>query len=520
MKPIIIPKEFIREYFLHAYKVNNDSYEIINDLSDKHAPITDKYDFINPGNKFFAIWCNKGHLIKASMDTMKDLIENGCPFCANQKCYDWQRHIDYSFELNNYSFVSHNVEGIKHPKNLFIQMISKRDKVKTIISPYQIDINMVEYSDNFLFEGISYNAGFTETNIEFLADPLTEISARYKYGKITEQNIIPLVGNYDRLIKNYNAAEDDIFFVQCKKCQLPRLVSALTINNKDYECPCCKSVIIRKQKWFNYNYCRYNEKSDLWTNNFIFLNPKYGKKLTSLKEKLGIPKIKKIKKEETMIPKETSKVIRCSLMDWCTRPENKEIGQIVIEQFAPVKNRRKLSEIDIDSDEVIWLRSSKGSLFDTTVKTIVKERKIREKLPVGTSYPELFIYSALKYCYPDAIHRYRTSNNLEFDIFIPSIKQCIEYNGCVYHKIKYDTTKRDEEKKIYCDNNSINLLVIEDDNKEEKMDLDGYKIKFMDNQKQRDQHLYELCKWISIYLFIEKELPSIEEIKNSINLFY
>ena len=183
-----------------------------------------------------------------------------------------------------------------------------------------------------------------------------------------------------------------------------------------------------------------------------------------------------------------------------------------------------MEDIRADSCDVIWLKSRKGRLFDTTVKSIVVRNQIRESIPGGTSYAELFIFSAMKYYFKNVIHRYRTLDNVEFDIYIPEIRCAIEYNGSVYHKIKYDRAEKDNEKQQYCDVQGISLLVIEDDGDSDKVLIDGNKIIFKDTLRMRDKLLYDVCKVISIYLYsgIEDnaEFPSVEEIKKGIRLYY
>ena len=274
-------------------------------------------------------------------------------------------------------------------------------------------------------------------------------------------------------------------------------------------CSKCGKVLLKKQNWFNYDYSRYsdNNKKGMFIHEFIFINPQYGTKLQDLKPYID---------ENYIDPEE----IDCSLLEWCQREENQDIGGIVINQFAKRKNRKKLCEIRADSEEVLWLRSSKGSLFDTTVKSVVRDRKLREKLPSGTSFAELFVYSALKMCYPEVVHRYRTNENIEFDIYIPEIKQCIEYNGSVYHKVKYNKTENDLAKQQYCIEHGMKLLVIEDDNEEDSTQIEGNKIIFKDTHKNRNAQLYEVCQMVAIYLFTETELPSIKEIMRNIKLYY
>lgn len=513
----MVTKEFIRKYFLHKYKSIDCEgihyFELVNtdaDFDDIQTPITENNDFLNAEDKYFYIWCEHGHLIKASLDTMEDLIENGCPFCKQSKTYDWQRHIDYSFRLDSYGHMIDSLDGYKHCKNSIIKINNTEDNVSVLASSYYVSISE-KMGDNYeLVESLRYSHKRGIYNTNKFIDLGEDLWRKCVYqGGCKEQKIIPFLKNCIRVYETYKASEDDIFITECEDCQGVTMSSALTINHEGLICSKCGKVLWEKQNWFNYNYSNYLDRIDysMWLHEVIFINPKYGTKLQDLKPYLN---------ENYIDPEE----IDCSLLEWCQRPENKEIGDIVINQFAKVKNRKKLSEIRADSDDVLWLKGSKGSLFDTTVKNVVRDRKLREKLPSGTSFAELFVYYALKMCYPEVIHRYKTEDNVELDIYIPELNQGIEYNGSIYHKIKYDKTESDEAKKQYCEEHNIKLLVIEDDGEQAEGEIVDNKIVFQDSQKNRDKRLYEVCKLIYIYLFIEAELPSIERIKKDINLYY
>ncbi len=63
-----------------------------------------------------------------------------------------------------------------------------------------------------------------------------------------------------------------------------------------------------------------------------------------------------------------------------------------------------------------------------------------------TSFPEQVIFYYVKELFPDAENGYKICN-LEIDIYIPSIKVGIEYDGENYHKTKYKFDK--DSKKIH-----------------------------------------------------------------------
>lgn len=75
-----------------------------------------------------------------------------------------------------------------------------------------------------------------------------------------------------------------------------------------------------------------------------------------------------------------------------------------------------------------------------------------------TSFPEQAIYFYLLKLFPDAINRYSYKGK-EIDVYIPSLKVGIEYNGNYFHK---DRINNDLSKEKFLQENKISLFVIKD----------------------------------------------------------
>jgi hypothetical protein len=75
-----------------------------------------------------------------------------------------------------------------------------------------------------------------------------------------------------------------------------------------------------------------------------------------------------------------------------------------------------------------------------------------------TSFAEQATFYYVKKLYPDAISRYKVKflGRMEIDIYIPSIKYAIEYDGEAWHK--KDTIKREQLKYKKCHENGIKLI--------------------------------------------------------------
>ena len=84
-------------------------------------------------------------------------------------------------------------------------------------------------------------------------------------------------------------------------------------------------------------------------------------------------------------------------------------------------------------------------------------RKCSQK---GTSFPEQAIYFYVKQMFPDTQSR-DTSFGFELDIYVPSIKAAIEFDGVRYHK-DIDAINKDNNKDKLCENFGITLYRFRD----------------------------------------------------------
>ena len=110
----------------------------------------------------------------------------------------------------------------------------------------------------------------------------------------------------------------------------------------------------------------------------------------------------------------------------------------------------------------VWWQCSLGHSYDATVA-----HRTASKNPTGcpvcysgrqTSFAEQIIFYYVKKLFPDAINRFKADflGQMELDIFIPSIKYGIEYDGKVWHK--RDKIVREEKKYQLCKEQGIKLI--------------------------------------------------------------
>ncbi len=109
-----------------------------------------------------------------------------------------------------------------------------------------------------------------------------------------------------------------------------------------------------------------------------------------------------------------------------------------------------------------------------------------------TSFPEQTVFFYVKQLFPDALNRY-IIEKYEIDIYIPSQKIGIEYNGYFSHKNK---AEKDEKKRAFLQSQGIRLLCI----KEYKTDSEKVNADFYIHERTTNSSLSELVTQVLEYL--------------------
>lgn len=131
-------------------------------------------------------------------------------------------------------------------------------------------------------------------------------------------------------------------------------------------------------------------------------------------------------------------------------------------EWHPTKNKGLMpTDVSAGQAKRVWWICPEGHEYPATIL----HRSTGTNCPIcnsgrQTSFAEQAVYYYVKKTFPDAINRYTDlfERGMELDIFIPSIKLGIEYDGEAWHK----KDKRDREIKKYtiCQQHGIRLLRI------------------------------------------------------------
>ena len=188
------------------------------------------------------------------------------------------------------------------------------------------------------------------------------------------------------------------------------------------------------------------------------------------------------------------------------------INPILAKEWNYKKNNG-LTPMDVTpkSNKIVWWICSKGHEWQATIFN----RNKGVGCPVcnserNTSFPEYVIaYYLAKYGL-EVIHSYR-EKGYELDVYIPSKKIAIEYDGGIWHKSRI---KNDLEKNLKCKNDGIKLYRL----REELLPLNDSSIDYVVQKAQKNLHkilekvLSEIIG-ISVDINLERDSVAIENLR-------
>ena len=148
-------------------------------------------------------------------------------------------------------------------------------------------------------------------------------------------------------------------------------------------------------------------------------------------------------------------------------------------------------EVSPNSYSSYWWTCPKGHSYK---KKVIQRTKFHKTIDCtkcvkahSTSFPEQAIYYYIKKCFPDAINRYRDifEQGMELDIYVPTYRLGIEYDGIAFHKDE-EQHIRERKKYLICKQLGIRLVRIKDSKNTWNDTADDV---FYVNQKMKDVEL-------------------------------
>lgn len=200
-----------------------------------------------------------------------------------------------------------------------------------------------------------------------------------------------------------------------------------------------------------------------------------------------------------------------SLLHWCN--ENGEFGYNLAKEWTNEDeqgNNINITEIGSGSHVRVKWKCTRGHVWSTTIRdrTIYKTGCPKCTLK-GTSYPEQYLYHALKQIYYNAENRLKAFKDelglrgLELDIAIDVREEGFEYNGLAieysptYWHDRDNTIKIDELKRQYCNKYNIRMITIKEDSYNElKHEMTRDYICFYKDKRRVDEQLNQILAFI------------------------
>lgn len=188
-------------------------------------------------------------------------------------------------------------------------------------------------------------------------------------------------------------------------------------------------------------------------------------------------------------------------------------------QWHPTKNHILASEISFGSNDYAWWLCP---ICNYEWKAKVNNRSNGRGCPrcakgTQSSFPEQVIFHYVKNLFPDAINGYK-HKNLEIDIYIPSLKVGIEYDGENYHKTHYKYRK-DLEKNHLLFSAGISLIRVRESNCTPMIDdkCFVYECKYSNNYQDLNNVIKKLLDCLCVKADIQNNTTiNIDSIRNKI----
>lgn len=172
-------------------------------------------------------------------------------------------------------------------------------------------------------------------------------------------------------------------------------------------------------------------------------------------------------------------------------------GNLKPKDFASFSNRK-----------VWWMCTYCNHEWQSTITHRTNGRGCPNCAKCQTSYAEQLIFHYVFNVFPDAINRFKNKNEFEFDIYIPSKKIAIEFDGYFYHKSK-EIFEKDNAKDLYCRDKNIKLIRLRSDKLPNTIDAICIKV----NENKLDLAIEELFSF-----FPDITIPNINTSRDLISI--
>ncbi len=162
----------------------------------------------------------------------------------------------------------------------------------------------------------------------------------------------------------------------------------------------------------------------------------------------------------------------------------------IAKEWHPNKNGDLLpSQVSKKNGRKVWWICQYGHEWQATIRDRVTDKTGCPKCRARrlTSFSEQAIYYYVKQLYPDTINRYKEifDNGMELDIFVPSIRVGIEFDGAAWHNTE-EMHLKERKKYQICQKNNIKLIRVKEHTGNEWWDVSDVTYTLHDRRNRRD----------------------------------
>lgn len=161
----------------------------------------------------------------------------------------------------------------------------------------------------------------------------------------------------------------------------------------------------------------------------------------------------------------------------------------IAKEWRPTKNGSlRPSDVTLGSGKMVWWKCPIGHEYQASIHD---RGSGQTNCPICnssrlTSFGGQSIYYYIRKIYPDTLNRYNEffSNSMEFDVYVPSLKIAIEYDGGHWHQTE-DGHNREIKKYNFCKENNITLIRVKEQNTQNWNDV-ADRIYYIPKTKRND----------------------------------
>ncbi|MBQ8932681.1 MAG: hypothetical protein IJ061_00170 [Lachnospiraceae bacterium] len=167
-------------------------------------------------------------------------------------------------------------------------------------------------------------------------------------------------------------------------------------------------------------------------------------------------------------------------------------------EWHPTKNGNlKPTSVSHGMAKKVWWLCPEGHTYPATIM----HRSSGTNCPIcnkgrQTSFAEQAVFYYIRKAFPDAINHYKDifKRSMELDIYIPSIRIGIEYDGEAWHKS--DKTEREKRKYKICQQHGIRLVRLKEKNSDESKDTADEILSIGDGSMYKSEHLRKCIQYL------------------------